>query len=76
MKGIPLRIHIQHHIPSLSSPSSSTSYPGGEINSSSTWDYVEESFCKIKLFRDKGAERKNKDNSKQYMKHCQKMQGM
>ncbi|KAG2218888.1 hypothetical protein INT45_007615, partial [Circinella minor] len=76
VKGIPLRIHIQHHIPSLSSPSSSTSYPGGEINSSSTWDYVEESFCKIKLFRDKGAERKNKDNSKQYMKHCQKMQGI
>ena len=75
VKGIPLRIHIQHHIPSSSSSSPSTNYPGAGIDPSSTWEYVEESFCKIKLFRDKGAERKNKDNSKQYMKHCQKMQG-
>ncbi|KAI9490197.1 CP2 transcription factor-domain-containing protein [Zychaea mexicana] len=76
VKGIPLRIHMEHRIAPLSastsSASSSASPPGADALSSCK--YVEESFCKIKLFRDKGAERKNKDNSKQYMRHCQKMQ--
>ncbi|KAI8146651.1 CP2 transcription factor-domain-containing protein [Fennellomyces sp. T-0311] len=70
VKGIPLRIHLEHRIPSASQAAFDSTT--GESNPS--WEYVEESFCKIKLFRDKGAERKNKDNSKQYMKHCQKMQ--
>ncbi|KAG9305183.1 hypothetical protein G9A89_010691 [Geosiphon pyriformis] len=36
---------------------------------------LEKSFAKIKLFRDKGAERKNKDDQKHLEKMCEKMRG-
>jgi len=36
---------------------------------------LEKSFAKIKLFRDKGAERKNKDDQKHLDKMCDKMRG-
>ncbi|KAI9311624.1 CP2 transcription factor, partial [Dichotomocladium elegans] len=42
-----------------------------EINA----QYVEQSYCKIKLFRDKGAERKNKDDAKQIWKHMERIYG-
>lgn len=32
-------------------------------------------FCKVKLFRDKGAERKNKDDAKQISKQLEKVYG-
>ncbi|KAI8366735.1 CP2 transcription factor-domain-containing protein [Radiomyces spectabilis] len=35
--------------------------------------YIERCFCKIKLFRDKGAERKNKDDAKQINKQFEKL---
>ncbi|ORX47793.1 CP2-domain-containing protein [Hesseltinella vesiculosa] len=39
----------------------------------SSSDLVEKSFCKVKLFRDKGAERKNKDDAKQISKQIEKL---
>lgn len=41
----------------------------------STCTTLEKSFAKIKLFRDKGAERKNKDDQKHIEKMCEKMRG-
>ncbi|CAG8454630.1 299_t:CDS:2 [Funneliformis mosseae] len=40
-----------------------------------TCSILEKSFAKIKLFRDKGAERKNKDDQKHLEKMCEKMRG-
>lgn len=40
------------------------------------WGTESEScYCKIKLFRDKGAERKNKDDAKQILKQLEKVYG-
>ncbi|KAI8068572.1 CP2 transcription factor-domain-containing protein [Gongronella butleri] len=36
---------------------------------------IEKSYCKVKLFRDKGAERKNKDDAKQISKQIEKLKG-
>ncbi|RUP43960.1 CP2 transcription factor-domain-containing protein [Jimgerdemannia flammicorona] len=36
---------------------------------------LEKAYCKIKLFRDKGAERKNKDDAKHLEKQLEKMRG-
>lgn len=42
----------------------------------SKWSRSQESsYCKIKLFRDKGAERKNKDDAKQITKQLEKVYG-
>ncbi|KAF9369826.1 grainyhead-like, partial [Podila verticillata] len=61
VKGIPLRVHMDSVL-----DNSGASVDQGP---------VERSFAKIKLFRDKGAERKNKDDHKHLEKMWDKMRG-
>ncbi|OBZ81741.1 AP-2 complex subunit sigma [Choanephora cucurbitarum] len=61
VKGIPLRAQMESHV----AGDSILARP--EIN--------EVCFCKVKLFRDKGAERKNKDDAKQISKQLEKVYG-
>lgn len=65
VKGIPLRALVES-----TESSSSISSPLGTDNLANA---SEKSFCKIKLFRDKGAERKNKDDAKQIAKQLDKL---
>ncbi|KAF9579086.1 grainyhead-like [Lunasporangiospora selenospora] len=67
VKGIPLRVHMDTLLEGT----------GGDHNNSSDPDspLMERSFAKIKLFRDKGAERKNKDDHKHLEKMWDKMRG-
>ncbi|KAF9411833.1 grainyhead-like, partial [Entomortierella beljakovae] len=65
VKGIPLRVHIDTF------PQNS----GKNNNSLGDTLAMERSFAKIKLFRDKGAERKNKDDHKHLEKMWDKMRG-
>ncbi|GAA5802701.1 hypothetical protein HPULCUR_008175 [Helicostylum pulchrum] len=61
VKGIPLRTQMESHI---------------EENTSTGTPQIDEvCFCKVKLFRDKGAERKNKDDAKQISKQLEKVYG-
>ncbi|KAF9407673.1 grainyhead-like [Entomortierella beljakovae] len=62
VKGIPLRVQMD------------TKPPAGTI-SGGEQENVERSYVKIKLFRDKGAERKNKDDHKHLEKMWDKMRG-
>ncbi|KAI8360971.1 CP2 transcription factor-domain-containing protein [Mortierella sp. GBAus27b] len=61
VKGIPLRVHMD------------TSASGASLDSGN--QQVERAYAKIKLFRDKGAERKNKDDQKHLEKMWDKMRG-
>ncbi|KAI8386925.1 CP2 transcription factor-domain-containing protein [Blakeslea trispora] len=61
VKGIPLRAQMESHVPK------NLGLGRQEIN--------EACFCKVKLFRDKGAERKNKDDAKQISKQLEKVYG-
>ncbi|KAI8380422.1 CP2 transcription factor, partial [Choanephora cucurbitarum] len=61
VKGIPLRAQMESYV----AGDSILARP--EIN--------EVCFCKVKLFRDKGAERKNKDDAKQISKQLEKVYG-
>ncbi|KAF9908761.1 grainyhead-like [Linnemannia zychae] len=63
VKGIPLRVHVDTMLEDASSEAGV-----GEQS-------MERSFAKIKLFRDKGAERKNKDDHKHLEKMWDKMRG-
>ncbi|KAF9129459.1 grainyhead-like [Mortierella sp. 14UC] len=63
VKGIPLRVHMD-----TMTRDNSSEARVGEQN-------MERSFAKIKLFRDKGAERKNKDDHKHLEKMWDKMRG-
>lgn len=62
VKGIPLRAQMESHV------------AANEVAGTSAVDEV--CFCKVKLFRDKGAERKNKDDAKQISKQLEKVYGM
>jgi hypothetical protein len=62
VKGIPLRTQMESHV------------TANELTGSPTVDEI--CFCKVKLFRDKGAERKNKDDAKQISKQLEKVYGM
>ncbi|ORZ21471.1 CP2 transcription factor-domain-containing protein [Absidia repens] len=62
VKGIPLRAVVE----SMETPSSN-------VGVDEVANCIEKSFCKIKLFRDKGAERKNKDDAKQIAKQLEKL---
>ncbi|KAF9193586.1 grainyhead-like [Haplosporangium sp. Z 767] len=75
VKGIPLRVHMDTMLDGIGGQ-------GGVINSNSNGSgngdqqpAMERSFAKIKLFRDKGAERKNKDDHKHLEKMWDKMRG-
>ncbi|KAL9542594.1 hypothetical protein MBANPS3_008539 [Mucor bainieri] len=61
VKGIPLRTQMETH--AVADPA--TGVP----------ELDEVCFCKVKLFRDKGAERKNKDDAKQISKQLEKVYG-
>ncbi|KAG2218562.1 hypothetical protein INT45_006323 [Circinella minor] len=63
VKGIPLRLHMKTQV------STSTEH---QVQQQSL---VEATYCKIKLFRDKGAERKNKDDQRHIEKQLEKLQG-
>ncbi|GAN06282.1 cp2 transcription factor protein [Mucor ambiguus] len=78
VKGIPMRAIVETtglHYASL--PSNSQAYKGTfertTDNNVERYDYKESCYCKIKLFRDKGAERKNKDDKKQMAKQMEKV---
>ncbi|KAG0039110.1 grainyhead-like [Podila clonocystis] len=62
VKGIPLRVHMDSVLDNS----------GANVDQSQS---IERSFAKIKLFRDKGAERKNKDDHKHLEKMWDKMRG-
>ncbi|KAI9320824.1 CP2 transcription factor-domain-containing protein [Dichotomocladium elegans] len=64
VKGIPLRAQMETKL----FGGAGTSGPPGSVQ-----EYVEQCYCKIKLFRDKGAERKNKDDAKQIVKHLERV---
>ncbi|KAG0010952.1 grainyhead-like, partial [Entomortierella chlamydospora] len=66
VKGIPLRVHVDTYLEGI-----------GDNNKDGRGERVpmERAFAKIKLFRDKGAERKNKDDHKQLEKMWDKMRG-
>ncbi|RCH94136.1 grainyhead-like [Rhizopus azygosporus] len=80
VKGIPLRAVVKtvtryDHLPdNASSYSGSFSKIQHKSNDSTEgrYEYIERCYCQIKLFRDKGAERKNKDDSKQINKQMEK----
>lgn len=61
VKGIPLRTQMETHVDA----DLAAGVP----------ELDEVCFCKVKLFRDKGAERKNKDDAKQISKQLEKVYG-
>ncbi|GAA5813759.1 hypothetical protein MFLAVUS_007246 [Mucor flavus] len=77
VKGIPLRCVMETNMNYMSLPEDSMLYRGSFEKISSckqdVFQYKEFSYCKIKLFRDKGAERKNKDDKKQIDKQKEKI---
>lgn len=67
VKGIPLRAQMESYINEKKEESD-------ELTSTEAAS-TEICFCKVKLFRDKGAERKNKDDAKQISKQLEKVYG-
>ncbi|KAI8146869.1 CP2 transcription factor-domain-containing protein [Fennellomyces sp. T-0311] len=65
VKGIPLRLHMETQGSSVSDP----------VHQQMPSPLVEATYCRIKLFRDKGAERKNKDDQRHIEKQIEKLQG-
>ncbi|KAI7820403.1 CP2 transcription factor-domain-containing protein [Gamsiella multidivaricata] len=70
VKGIPLRVHMDTYLDNVGGHSS-----GSASNNKGDGPAMERAFAKIKLFRDKGAERKNKDDHKHLEKMWDKMRG-
>ncbi|GJJ68620.1 transcription factor CP2 and related proteins [Entomortierella parvispora] len=76
VKGIPLRVHMDTILDGIGgSHSSSASKNHNNTSEDQQGQSIERSFAKIKLFRDKGAERKNKDDHKHLEKMWDKMRG-
>ncbi|KAI8981461.1 CP2 transcription factor-domain-containing protein [Pilobolus umbonatus] len=80
VKGIPMRAVMTTHMNFPSLPARVSDYPGtfhtkktGSSHPEEVTEYIETFYCQIKLFRDKGAERKNKDDSKQLAKQIEKI---
>ncbi|KAJ8657174.1 hypothetical protein O0I10_007254 [Lichtheimia ornata] len=71
VKGIPLRAQMETKVGGIQGPVSTATLQQQDTNP--TQDYIEQCYCKIKLFRDKGAERKNKDDAKQIGKHLERV---
>ncbi|KAI7876732.1 hypothetical protein K492DRAFT_239601 [Lichtheimia hyalospora FSU 10163] len=65
VKGIPLRAQMETKVGGVQASAA--------LQDTSAQDYIEQCYCKIKLFRDKGAERKNKDDAKQIGKHLERV---
>ncbi|KAI8982124.1 CP2 transcription factor-domain-containing protein [Mycotypha africana] len=66
VKGIPLRLQIHCEQVSSSPPQQQH---GHQLH------LTEKTYCRIKLFRDKGAERKNKDDAKHIERQLEKIRG-
>ncbi|PIA13048.1 hypothetical protein COEREDRAFT_27443, partial [Coemansia reversa NRRL 1564] len=68
VKGIPLRIHLDTYYALTGAVNDAAALmpPGGAAPASmlTSGRIIERSFARIKLFRDKGAERKNKDDQR------------
>ncbi|KAG0288585.1 grainyhead-like, partial [Linnemannia gamsii] len=75
VKGIPLRIQIETYETNYNGDPSGRGPGGADGGMLSHGRIIERSFAKIKLFRDKGAERKNKDDQKHLEKMWDKMRG-
>ncbi|KAG0275573.1 grainyhead-like [Linnemannia exigua] len=80
VKGIPLRIQMETFEPGFNGGDivgrgAGPGGNGGDGSLMSRGRILEKSFAKIKLFRDKGAERKNKDDQKHLEKMWDKMRG-
>ncbi|KAI7867369.1 CP2 transcription factor-domain-containing protein [Spinellus fusiger] len=86
VKGIPLRVYVESQTVYSSTDLDNALIPQWagtltplnsevkqETNQVSLYSYLERCFCKVKLFRDKGAERKNKDDAKQIRKQFDKI---
>ncbi|KAL9559146.1 hypothetical protein MBANPS3_000550 [Mucor bainieri] len=78
VKGIPMRAIVETSgLRFVSLPKNTQAYKGTfertTANNIEGFDYKESCYCKIKLFRDKGAERKNKDDKKQMAKQMEKV---
>lgn len=74
VKGIPLRVHMDTMLDGIGSKDGANGHRS-RSRSSGDSPAMERAFAKIKLFRDKGAERKNKDDQKQLEKMWDKMRG-
>ncbi|KAF9094947.1 grainyhead-like, partial [Mortierella sp. GBA35] len=75
VKGIPLRVQIETYEINYGGDHSGIGGGGRGGSDGSRGRIMEKSFAKIKLFRDKGAERKNKDDQKHLEKMWDKMRG-
>ncbi|KAI7870301.1 CP2 transcription factor-domain-containing protein, partial [Spinellus fusiger] len=73
VKGIPMRAYMETtEILNERQDAPFTNNTGAAVDHSGA---VESCYCKIKLFRDKGAERKVKDDTKQISRHLEKIFG-
>ncbi|KAG0250041.1 grainyhead-like [Mortierella polycephala] len=75
VKGIPLRVHMDTMLDGIGGHGGVISSNGDGSGNGDQQQAMERSFAKIKLFRDKGAERKNKDDHKHLEKMWDKMRG-
>ncbi|KAI9473841.1 MAG: CP2 transcription factor-domain-containing protein [Benjaminiella poitrasii] len=75
VKGIPMRAVVETECRLAEIPNNSDTYKGifRKLGDTALYEYKESCYCKIKLFRDKGAERKNKDERKQLTKQLEKI---
>ncbi|KAI7831858.1 CP2 transcription factor [Kickxella alabastrina] len=64
VKGIPLRIHLDTHYATPAPMGATTFSPTSANSSLASGKIIERCYARIKLFRDKGAERKNKDDQR------------
>ncbi|KAI8642048.1 CP2 transcription factor-domain-containing protein [Parasitella parasitica] len=70
VKGIPLRLQIESEQVSAATATTAA------VQSLRQYQHqLEKTYCRIKLFRDKGAERKNKDDAKHIERQLEKLRG-
>ncbi|KAL7334093.1 hypothetical protein PS15p_202910 [Mucor circinelloides] len=74
VKGIPLRLQIESEQAHLFGTAVATASHHLR-QSHQPHHYIEKTYCRIKLFRDKGAERKNKDDAKHIERQLEKLRG-
>ncbi|GAN00989.1 grainyhead-like protein 1 homolog [Mucor ambiguus] len=74
VKGIPLRLQIEsEQAHPFVTATAATSHHLRQHHHHHP--YIEKTYCRIKLFRDKGAERKNKDDAKHIERQLEKLRG-
>ncbi|KAI9473548.1 MAG: CP2 transcription factor-domain-containing protein [Benjaminiella poitrasii] len=77
VKGIPLRLQIESEQQSPQSTTNTTTITTTNLPHiiRPPSQHIEKTYCRIKLFRDKGAERKNKDDAKHIERQLEKLRG-